>query len=158
VERVPIPTPIGVGPAYHPAPAVHAACTPGALVGARRVHLELFAHGRVVIVPTGIGLRSPRVEVGRVVSARCRAPLRTLDPTGVVHIDGRATLGDLFAVWGRRLAPRRLLSFRGDVRLYRNGRRVLGDPRGVPLRDLDELVLEVGVYVPPHSAYRFPPH
>ena len=38
-------------------------------------------------------------------------------------------LGDLFAVWGQRLAPRRLLSFSGRVQAFRNGREWRGDPR-----------------------------
>ncbi|MGZ4389348.1 MAG: hypothetical protein ACXVZL_08205 [Gaiellaceae bacterium] len=153
----PTPTPIGLGPRYHPAPALHARCVRGPLAGDARVHLELFANGRVVIVPTGIGLRRARLELGRVVDASCRARLRTLDPTGVVEVDGTATVGDLFRVWGRRLGPRRLLSFTGAVRAFRNGRLWRGDPRALELRDGDELVLEVGRYVTPHRSYSFPP-
>jgi hypothetical protein len=52
-------------------------------------------------------------------------------------------------------APLRLVSFHGRVRLYRNGARVPGDPWRLVLRDRDELVLEVGAYVPPHRRYRF---
>jgi hypothetical protein len=137
---------------------VHAPCSAAPLVGSGRVHVELFAHGRVVIVPSGIGLRGARRTLGRIVAARCRAQAWTLDPTGVVHVDGRTTLGDIFAVWGRRLEPTRLLGFRGAVRVFRNGRRLRGDPRALVLRDRDEIVLEVGAFVPPHSEYRFPPH
>ena len=153
-----VPTPIGVGPEYHPRPALHAACTAAPLVAGDRAHLELFANGRVVIVPTGIGLRRPRQAFGRVYAANCRARLWTLDPTGVVRFDGRATLGDLFGVWGTNLAPARLISFSGSVRVYLNGRRRRGDPRTLVLHDRDEVVLEVGPTVPPHRSYRFPPH
>jgi hypothetical protein len=132
---MPVPTPIGVGPRYHP-PAVHARC---ARAPAARMHLELFAHGRVVLIPAGIGCW-------------------TADPTGVVRFRPRATLGDFFRAWRRRLAPRRLLSFAGRVRVYRNGVRVWIDPGRLPLRDGDEVVLEVGPFVPPHRSYRFPPH
>ena len=114
----------------------------------RRVHLELFARGFVVIVPARVGVRS----------ATCRAHEWTSDPTGVVHFDRAATLGDVFAVWGQPLTPGRLLSFHGSVSLYRNGVRVRGDPRSLPLHDGDELVLEVGRHVPPHASYRFPRH
>jgi hypothetical protein len=138
---------------------VHATCTPAPLLGGERIHLELFANGRVVIVPTAIGLRGARQTLGRVDAARCRARVWTLDPTGVVHFDGRATLGEIFSVWGTRLAPARLLTFRGAVRVYRNGVRWRGDPRRtLVLRDRGEIVLEVGAYVPPHRSYRFPPH
>jgi hypothetical protein len=122
------------------------------------VHVELFARGRVIVVPAAIGMRAPRLLAGRVVGARCRARIWTLDPTGVVHSAQPATLADVFAVWGRRLRPNALLSFSGPVRVYRNGRRVRAGPAEVVLRDHDELVLEVGPFVPPHTSYRFPAH
>ncbi len=71
---------------------------------------------------------------------------------------GRGSLGDFFGVWGEPLAKTRLLTFRGVVRVYRNGVRWRGDPRTLTLRDHDEIVLEVGPYVPPHRSYRFPRH
>jgi hypothetical protein len=152
-----VPTPVGVGPRYRPPPGVPASCTPGLLHGAHRVHVELFANRRVVIVPTAIGLGGARLALGRVTRARCRARLWTTDPSGVVDFDGAATLGDAFAVWGQPLGPQRLASFRGAVSVFRNGVRVRGDPRRLVLRDGDELVLEVGGFVPPHRSYRFPP-
>jgi hypothetical protein len=152
-----LPIPIGVGPRFHPAPGVHGACVAASLAAGSRVHLELFAARRVVIVPAGIGLRGRKVRFGRVVAARCRARVWTTDPTGVVRFTGSATLGDVFDVWGRTLQSEQLLSFHGRVRLYRNGARALRDVRGERLRDGDELVLEVGPYVPPHRSFRFPP-
>lgn len=152
-----VPTPIGVGPRFHPAPAALGGCAPAPLVSGGRVHLELFAAGRVVIVPAGIGVRGGRDRFGRITAARCRGAVWTTDPTGVVHFQGARTLGGLFAAWGRRLRPGRLLSFRGPVRLYRNGVRMAGEPRLARLRDRDELVLEVGPYIRPHRSYRFPP-
>lgn len=142
-----VPTPIGVGPAYHPQPAMHGACAE-AQARPRRAHLELFANRRVVIVPARIGVRSPT----------CRARVWTLDPTGVVRFGRRATLGEIFAVWGKRLTPTRLLTFSGRVRLYVDGVRRRGDPRRLVLRDTAEIVLEVGAYVPPHRSYVFPRH
>jgi hypothetical protein len=122
------------------------------------MHLELFANGRVVIVPAAIGLRGARQTLGRVDAARCRARVWTLDPTGVVQFAGRTTLGDIFGVWGKRLTPARLLTFSGAVRVYLNGVRHRGDPGTLVLRDRDQVVLEVGAYVPPHRSYRFPRH
>ena len=151
-----VPTPIGVGPRFHPAPAARGACAPGALHPGGRVHLELFAAGRVVIVPAGIGVRGGRDRFGRITEARCRGAVWTTDPTGVVHFEGARTLGSVFAAWGRRLRPGRLLSFRGPVRLYRNGERIAGDARRLVLADRDQLVLQVGPYIPPHRSYRFP--
>ncbi len=152
-----VPTPIGVGPRFHPAPGARGACAPAPLGGGERVHVELFAASRSVIVPAGIGVRGGRHRFGRITAARCRGAVWTTDPTGVVHFQGARRLGGLFAAWGRRLRPGRLLSFGGPVRLYRNGLRVAGDPRLVRLRDRDQLVLQVGRYIPPHRSYRFPP-
>jgi hypothetical protein len=146
------PWPIGVGPRYRPAALVRAGEPVAGLTcghGGRRfrVHLELFAHRRVVVVPPGIG----------VARSGCSYPLRTTAPTGVVEVRGRGrTLGELFAVWGRRLGPRRLLSFRGRVSVFVGGRRRAGDPRAVALTPHAQIVVEVGGYVAPHPAYVFP--
>jgi hypothetical protein len=124
------------------------------------VHVEIFVNRRVLILPAGIGLRPPlrRAGLARLAGGRCAYPLHTLDPTGTVLVDRtrRRMLGDLFALWGQRLAPRRLLSFTGRVQAFRNGREWRGDPRRMPLALHDSIVLEVGGYVPPHARYLFP--
>jgi len=157
-----VPTPIGRGPLYHPrvagplAPAY--ACKVGApLRDGFRIHLELFANRRVVIVPAGIGVVDATKHRGNVVSG-CRGSFWTVDPTGVVWFEqsGRA-LGSFFALWGWSLLPSRLLAFDGRVSAYVNGKAWHGDPRALVLRDGDEVVLEVGGYVPPHASFLFPP-
>ena len=156
-----LPTPVGPGPRYRPGalgPGAHqVACRSAPLRAGTRVHLELFAGRRVVIVPAGIGLARPRLRLGRVVAAGCRARLWTLDPSGIVRYEPGTTLGDLFRTWGRVLAPRRLLTFRGALHAWVNGRPQARDPRALRLRDRDEVVLEVGGFVPPHRSFRFPP-
>jgi hypothetical protein len=151
-----LPIPIGVGPRYHPPPGLHGVCVRAPLSAGARLHVELFARRRVIVVPGAVGLRGARFRFGRAFAARCRARLWTTDPTGVVRFERPASLRDFFRVWGEPLARARLLSFRGRVRLYRNGVRVPNDPRKFRLRDGDELVLEVGAYVRPHRSYRFP--
>jgi hypothetical protein len=158
-----IPTPIGVGPRYHPPAGAHAAaglrCS-AAPVRRQGVHLELFANRRVVLVPAGVGMRGPLARDGaRVVRAGCSFPLRTREPTGTIEVarGTHATLGQLFAVWGRPLSSGRLLSFRGRVRAYVAGRLVRGDPRRIRLAPHTNVVLEVGGYVPPHPRFLFPP-
>jgi hypothetical protein len=124
------------------------------------VHVEIFVNRRVLLLPAGIGLRPPlrRAGLARLAGGTCAYPLYTLDTTGTVLVDRRRgrTLGELFAVWGQRLAPRRLLSFAGRVRVFRNGREWRSDPRQVPLARHDSVVLEIGGYVPPHVRYLFP--
>jgi hypothetical protein len=151
-ERPPIPTPIGRGPQFMPAPvgsrpAPSLPCVPGPLPGRIRVHLELFAEQRVVVIPERIGVRPG-----------CRYPLRTLTPTGVIDLDRpRHTLGDFFAVWRMPLSQRRLLTFRGSVTAYVAGRRWQGDVTKIPLNDHGQIVVEIGGYIPPHRFYLFPP-
>jgi hypothetical protein len=101
-----------------------------------------------VIVPPGVG----------VARTGCRYPIATTDPTGVVRVArrGRYTLGDFFALWGRRLSSRALLSFRGRVRVFVDGRERRGDPRRLVLRRHDEIVVEIRGYVAPHPFYLFP--
>src|SRR5438094_8468940 len=84
----PVPTPIGAGPRYHP-PAAPKRVLQGQAVGPLRcgaggrrfgVHLELFARGRVVVVPAGIGVAAPRRRVGAFVRpGGCSYPARTLE-------------------------------------------------------------------------------
>jgi hypothetical protein len=150
-----VPLPVGRGPRYRP-PAVASAAAPvgtltcGPAGKTFLVHVELFAHRRVVIVPGGIG-------VGR---SGCVYPARTRTPTGVVEVarGAKLRLGDLFRIWGRRLGPRSLLSFRSasPVRAYLGGKRFHGSPAGVPLTPGAQIVVELGAYVPPHPSYLFP--
>jgi hypothetical protein len=150
------PWPIGVGPRYHPT-ALTRATAAGAPIGSLRcgspgrefaIHVELFARRQVIVVPKGIG----------VARAGCRYPLHTSEPTGVVHVDATRPhrLRDLFAVWGRRLGRSRLLSFRGRVLVFVDGRRFRGEPGAVLLTKHRQIVLEIGGYLAPHPSYLFP--
>jgi hypothetical protein len=155
-----VPTPVGTGPRYRPpatSRAAHFVCRPAPLQQGPRVHIELFARRRVVIVPAAIGLRGAQRHLGRVVAARCRARLWTLDPSGIVTYEGRMTLGRLFRIWGQRLGRRQLVAFRGRVSVYVDGLRRRGNPRRLRLRPRAEIVLEVGGYVRPHRSFLFPP-
>jgi hypothetical protein len=153
-----VPTPVGTGPRYRPPATSRASrfvCRPALLHQGPRVHIELFARRRVV--PTAIGLRGAHRRLGRVVTARCRAQLWTLDPSGIVTYEGRMTLGHVFRIWGQRLGPKRLASFRGRVSVYVDGVRLRSDPRRLRLRPGAEIVLEIGGYVRPHRSFLFPP-
>ena len=148
----PIPIPIGRGPEFRPPRAgperpAAVSCVEGPSQGVARVHLELFARRRAIVIPAWIGVRRD-----------CRFPLRTLTPTGVIEVGRRGlTLGDFFAVWQMPLSGRRMLTFHGDVRAYVGGRRWAGNPRAIALTNRRQIVLEVGPYVPPHAFFLFPP-
>jgi hypothetical protein len=148
------PWPIGPGPRYRP-PAQR---LDGQPVGALRcraarsvfpAHVEVFVNRRVVIIPTGIG-RAPR----------CDYPLRTRAPIGVVEVarGTRATIGDLFRLWGQPLARNRIASFRSPrpIRAYVAGHRVQGDVARIPLTSRAQIVVELGAFVPPHRSFLFP--
>jgi hypothetical protein len=127
------------------------------------VHVELFAHGRAMVVPAGIGVAPPLVRDGAYVRAgRCEYALRTHEPTGVVEVATRrpVTLGDLLALWGQPITPTRLAGFAAGggagVAAFVDGRRV-ADPRAVALRRHAQIVLMIGRRVPVHARYRFPP-
>jgi hypothetical protein len=164
----PVATPIGRGPAFELTTGARA--DRGVPIAGLRckaaagrwedAHVEVFARGRVLLLPPGIGVAGPRHAVGAAIrGGRCSYPVRTTDPTGVVRYrPGRALeLGDLFAVWGQALSRHRVCGFRSaaSVRVYVGGRRVAGGPGAVPLRRHAEIVVEIGPYVPPHRFYVF---
>ena len=122
-------------------------------------HLDLFVHGRRVVVPAGIGIDA----AGQFIS-----PLHTHDTSGIIHVESptvrRFTLGQFFGVWGVRLGRGRLGGYvaHGDqtLRLYVNGRAVEGDPSGLALAPHQEIVLAFGtpreLPQPIPAAYPFP--
>jgi len=122
-------------------------------------HVELFARGRVVIVPAGLGVAPPRRRDGAYVTGgRCRYPIWTSEPTGLLRLARRdLTLGDLFALWGQPLSPRRMARWHARVRAYVGGIRRRGDPRSIPLAPHAQIVVQVGPPVlRPNPGYRFP--
>jgi hypothetical protein len=158
VSGPPIVTrPIGVGPGFLLPPRGPSArgatlvrglsCGSGRLTGPVVAHLEIFARRDTLVIPAGIG----------VLAGRCRYPVRTLMPTGLI-VASRVglTLGDLFAVWGQPLGARRLAGFHGRVEVFVAGRKVRGDVRAIPIRHHSQIVVEVSGYVPPHAHYVFP--
>lgn len=143
--------------------AVHAAGLP--MLGAENLavhyhaHLDVIVDGRPVTVPAGLGIDEARHLI---------APLHTHDETGIVHIESATdvpfTLGQVFTEWGQPLSAGRIGSFTvpagQQLRVYRNGRQVTGDPAKLVLKAHDEIVVWVGpagaqLTVP--SAYPFPP-
>jgi hypothetical protein len=147
-RQLPVPTPIGVTAGYE-VPATTVATRRGdpvgdlaCRVGSGRgfpVHVELFVHRRVLLLPAGIGIATPlRTADGTVTPLGCSYPFFTIDPTGVVHVTAAApsTLADVFRIWHQPLTRHRLLGFRSrrPLTAFVNGRRWHGDPGRIPLR------------------------
>jgi hypothetical protein len=166
-----VPTPIGAGPKFHP-PALNTRVTHRRSVGSLRcdrsdtgrfgVHLELFARGRVVVVPAGIAVAPPWRSVRpHVLEGACSYAARTRTSIGVIEVasGSRITLGEFFDLWGQPLAPRRLVGFRTmprqPVRAYVDGVKWRGALRSIRLRRHSAIALELGRYVPPHPSFRF---
>lgn len=122
-------------------------------------HLDVFVHGRRVVVPAGIGIDA---------AAGFISPIHTHDASGVVHVEAPAvrtfTLGELLGVWGVRLTRSCLGGYcaTGAQRLtvFADGRPVNGDPRVLPLAPHAEIVVAFGTRAeepsPVPSRYAFP--
>jgi hypothetical protein len=164
-----VPVPVGRGPGFRLRALSAAAVHRRPIDGLRCVrtherfygiHVEVYADRLVLPIPSAIGIAPPLRRSGVYVhGGSCSYPLRTFEPTGVVVVDsgGALTAGTLFDVWGQRLASGALAGLRGHVLAFVDGRRWTGQPRTIPLRRHAEIVLEIGGYVVPHPAYRFPP-
>jgi hypothetical protein len=154
----PAAVPIGRSPEHRPR-ALTADTAHGRPVGRLRcsrderprfgVHVEVFASRQVVIVPAGIGIAPPhRGRPPYVRAGRCSYPVRTREPTGVLEVERgrRLTLGDLEALWGRRMNERYA---------WVGGRPWRGQPSAIPLTPHAQIVLSDDARVPVHASYVF---
>ena len=121
-------------------------------------HLDVNVRGVSIVVPAGIGIDPAKQAI---------TPLHTHDPSGIVHIESAEnipfTLGQLFTEWGQPLSATRagpVTAANGEqVRLYRNGKQVPGNPADYRFVAHDELFVWLGPanqqpQVP--SSYNFP--
>jgi hypothetical protein len=122
-------------------------------------HLDVVVRGVRVTVPAGVGIDARRGLI---------SPLHTHDVTGIVHIESAEdipfTLGQFFTEWGQPLSATRIgpvTVVEGEqLRVYRNGDRVPGDPAKLKFTEHAEIVVWVGSAgaqpkVP--TSYDFPP-
>jgi hypothetical protein len=121
----------------------------GAIRLRAQAHLDVFADGRRVTIPKGVGVRPS-----------CTYWLHTTAAEGVIAIASPQrrsfSLGDFFDIWGAPLGRDRALSFRaGRVRAFVDGKRAAGDPRAIDLRDRREIALVIG-RAPSRVPARFP--
>lgn len=123
-------------------------------------HLALIANGKQVQVPAFIGM-APNSTGG------CLYWLHTHGPDGIIHVEagdpnnpngGHYTLGNFFDIWGYPLSSTQVGPFKGAVTAYVNGEQYTGDPKTIPLRSHQQVVLEVGQPVVPPPMYKFPPN
>ncbi len=111
-------------------------------------HLQLFDRGHAVQVPGGIGIPP---------GAGCLYWVHTHSNDGIIHIEAPVTrpfmLGQFFDIWDVELSRTRADGVRASggrpLRVTVNGKVWKGDPRTIPLRDHEEIIIQNG---PPYSA------
>ena len=121
-------------------------------------HLDVIVRNTKITVPAYIGIDTKRQAI---------TALHTHDTTGIVHIESEKdipfTLGQFFTEWGQPLSAVEVgpvvATSDEQVRVYRNGKLVPGDPAALKLGGHDEIVVWMGPKdanpkVP--SSYKFP--
>lgn len=111
-------------------------------------HLQLLDRGRAIAVPGGIGIPT---------GAGCLYWVHTHSNDGIIHIEAPVTrpftLGQFFDVWDVELNRSKAGALHaGNGRALRvtvNGKVWKGDPRTIPLRDREEIVIQNG---PPYGS------
>ena len=111
-------------------------------------HLQLFDHGNAVPVPENIGIP---------MGSGCLYWIHTHANDGMIHIEAPVkqafTLGQFFDIWGDDLNRTQASGVRAShgkvLRVTVNGKVWAGNPRNIPLRDHEEIVIQNG---PPYTA------
>jgi hypothetical protein len=123
-------------------------------------HLDVVVRGRGYAIPAGIGIDYHE---------RFISPLHTHDFSGIMHVESpkvrRFTLGQWFDVWGLRFSATSLGGYRTHgkerVWVFVNGKRWLGNPRQITLKEHQEIVVAYGTFAsipkPIPTAFPFPP-
>jgi len=107
--------------------------------------LQVYVDGNPIPVPQGIGIN----EVG---SPQFITVLHTHDASGIIHVESpqqqNYTLGTFFDVWGVPFSSTTLGSYAnsGDkqVRVFLNGKPYQSDPRGLVLKQHEDIVVTYG--------------
>jgi len=138
-------------------------------------HLDVFANGKRVTVPAGIGINihDPAVQTGKLPDGStayggintpcahpCISPLHTHGAYGVLHTETSKPqpnrLGQFFVEWGVRLNRRCVGGYCKGIRIYVDGKPFEGDPRQILLADRREIAIVIGT--PPNKIpSKFPP-
>lgn len=122
-------------------------------------HIDLMVRGTRVTIPAGIGIDAAVQKI---------SPLHTHDATGIVHIESGEdiafTLGQFFTEWGQPLDAFRVgpvaVAEGEQLRVYRDGKEVPGDPAAIPFTRHGEFYIWVGPTgsppTQPTATYDFP--
>lgn len=130
------------------------------------VHLDVFVNGVQRRVPAGAGIDPPLVEEaapgGVFVDngpSSCLYWLHLHANDGILHVEAPTkqafTLGQFFDIWNQPLSSSQVGPAKGAVVAFVNGRRYDGNPRDIPLVDLENVQLDVGSPVVAYQPLHF---
>jgi hypothetical protein len=135
------------------------------LVSHYHAHLAIFANGKPLAVPEGIGMVGPLFEgptpYGPYASPEngCIYWVHVHDQTGMIHMELPAaftvTLGAFFDLWGQPLSSNQAGPQRGSVTAFVNGARYNGNPRNIVLGDHTLVQLDIGGPTVPPQPFEF---
>ncbi len=116
----------------------------------------MFVNGQPRSLPSGIGLAQPvdkNTAQGAFAGAsRCYYWLHVHAGDGIIHIESPTqrtfTLGQFFALWRQPLNSDAVGPATGAVTAYVNGKPFTGDPGTIPLKDHEDIQLDVGTPTP----------
>jgi hypothetical protein len=118
-------------------------------------HLTITDGDTPVVVPGNIGHDA---------SDRFAAQVHTHDTSGILHVESPTrdtfTLGQFFDEWGVSLGPAHVGGLRGELTVWVDGKRFLGNPRSIDLTNRREIGLSVTtIGEVPHrpAAFDWPP-
>lgn len=107
------------------------------------IHLQIFLHGKVIVVPAQIGIPP---------TGLCLYWVHTHANDGIIHIESPVkqpfTLGNFFDIWSQPLSLTRAASAVAPTGLVItvNGKPWHGaDPRSISLADYQEIVINAGL-------------
>lgn len=130
------------------------------------VHVEIYVDGKMMRLPAGIGITSPRIaekyatgtfyDVG---GYDCLYWLHTHVADGIIHVEAPAkqtfTLGEFFDIWNQPLAPNQVGPAKGRIVVFENGKEITGNLRSTPLLAQGEIQIDVGTPVIPFHPFSF---
>lgn len=106
-------------------------------------HLDIFIHGKPVMVPANIGINA---------AAGFISDIHVHDTTGIIHVESPTvqdfTLGQFFDIWGVRFTPTCIGGYcaneSNSLRVYVNGEFYQGNPRDIVLASHQEIGIFYG--------------
>jgi hypothetical protein len=106
-------------------------------------------HAHVTITDDGEPVTIPG-DVGHSETEKFAAQLHTHNTSGIVHVESPTrdtfTLGQFFTEWGVALGPDRVGGLRGELTVWVDGRRRIGNPASIRLTDLEQIDLVVTTF------------